>query len=183
MTFRSFVFVILASLIAFASPASAKTKEKKTPKKQTTRTWKTVVDYVLKNGGDDSIHASAAKALGYDSEEVPAKSLGLDPEKSKDGRDHSIFVVYEKGAKGDLIPKEIVLGSIRVTGADSEKRLDSYRIRMALNGNVLRGMKASGIVGEVTQESLLPESKELVQLFNRESDFYLKEIELSKLAQ
>src|SRR3989338_3800002 len=122
MTFRSFVFVLLASLIAFASPASAKPKEKAKPaKKQVARTWKVLVDYVLKNGGEDSIKAPSARTLGYDSNEVFAKSLGLDQDKSKDNRDHSVFVVYEKGAKGDLIPKEIVLGNIRVTGGESDK--------------------------------------------------------------
>ena len=110
-----------------------------------------------------------------------AKSLGLDQDKSSDGREHTIFVVYGKDGKGVLIPKEVVLGSIRVTGDDSEKRLDSYRIRMSLEGTIIRGMHASGIVGEVTQESLLPESPELLSVFKKEKELQLNIIDLKTL--
>lgn len=174
-------FVFLAPLAVHAAPAPA--KEKKAPAKQAVRTWKTIVDYVLKKGGEDSIHASAAQALGFDAKELAAKSLGLDQEKSKDGRDHSVFIVYEKDPKGEVIPKEIVLGSIRVTGSDSEKRLDTYRIRMTLDGKVIQGMHATGIIGEVTQESLTADSKELSLLQKKERDFYLKDVDLSTLTQ
>lgn len=182
MTFRSFVFVLLASLIAFASPASAKPKEKSKPaKKQVARTWKVLVDYVLKNGGEDSIKAPSARTLGYDSNEVFAKSLGLDQDKSKDGREHTIFIIYEKDDKGTLTPKEIVIGSIRVTGGESDKHVDSYRIRMTLDGTVIQGMHASGIVGEVVQESLSPDSKVLQSVFNKEKELQLNEIDLKTL--
>lgn len=181
---RTLILVILATLIGVAAPISAKDKaEKKKPAKQAARTWNTIVDYVLKKGGEDSIHASAAQALGYESKEVPAKSLGLDPEKSKDGRDRGIFIVYNKSEKGDLIPKEIVLGSILVKEENSVKEIDSYRIRMALDGTLIRGMHAAGIVGQVVQQSLPSDSKELLSLYKKESVFYLKEVDLGKLTQ
>jgi hypothetical protein len=182
MTSRIFAFVLMAAVIGFASPASAKPKEKTKPaKKQVARTWKVLVDYVLKNGGEDSIKAPSAHTLGYDSNEVFAKSLGLDQDKSKDGYEHTIFIVYEKDAKGTLTPKEMVLGSIRVTGDESEKRIDSYRIRMTLDGTVIQGMHASGIVGEVVQESLPPDSKELLSVFKKEKELHLNEIDLATL--
>ena len=172
----------MAAVIGLASPASAKPKEKKKPaNKQVARTWKVLIDHVFKHGGEDSIKTPTSRTLGYDSNEVFAKSLGLDQDKSSDGREHTIFVVYGKDGKGVLIPKEVVLGSIRVTGDDSEKRLDSYRIRMSLEGTIIRGMHASGIVGEVTQESLLPESPELLSVFKKEKELQLNIIDLKTL--
>jgi hypothetical protein len=173
--------VLLAPLAVHAAPAPA--KEKKAPAKQAVRTWKSMVDYVMKNGGDDSIKAPSAETLGYASKEVFAKSLGLDQEKSKDGREHTIFVIHEKSAKGELTPKEIVLGSIRVTGHESEQRIDSYRIRMTLDGKLIQGMHATGIVGEVVQQTLPPDSKELLGVFKKESDLQLKEIDLATLTK
>lgn len=174
----------MVAMIGFASPASAKSKEKRKPaKKQVARTWGVLVDYVMKKGGEDSIKAPSARTLGYDSNEVFAKSLGLDQDKSKDGREHTIFIVFEKDAKGVLIPQEIVLGSIRVTGDESEKRIDSYRIRTSLEGTIIRGMHASGFVGEVIQESLLPDSPELISIFKKEKELQLNVIDLTTLTQ
>lgn len=182
MSPRTLILVILAAVIGFASPAVAKAKtEKKKPAKQAARTWKILIDHVLKNGGEDSIRSPSARTLGYDSNEVFAKSMGLDQDKSQDGREHTIFIIYEKDPEGELIPKEIVLGSIRITGGESDKRIDSHRIRMTLEGALIRGMHASGMVGEVIQEALLPDSKELQAVFKKESDLNLKEIDLAKL--
>lgn len=179
---RILSFVIMAAIIGFASPASAKDKEKKKPaKEQSARSWKMMVDYVLKNGGEDSIKAPSAHTLGYDSDEVFAKSLGLDSDKSKDGRDHSIFIIYTKDEKGTVIPKEIVLGNILVKEANSIKEIDSYRIRMTLNGTLIKGMRATGIVGEVVHQSLGPDSKELKSWHKQESDFHLKIVDLAKM--
>ena len=183
MPLPTLAFVVIAAVTASSAPAPAKPKEKAKAVKPAARTWKTLVDYVMKNGGEDSIKAPSAHTLGYSSNEVFAKSLGLDQDKSKDGREHTIFVIYNQGEKGSLVPEEIVLGSIRVTGNESMKRIDSYRIRMTLDGKVLQGMHASGIVGEVVQESLPPESQELLSIFAKERDFHLKEVDLSKLTQ
>lgn len=182
MSSRTLILVILATLIGIVSPALAKEKTgKKNPAKQTARTWKILIDHVLKNGGEDSIRSPSARTLGYDSNEVFAKSMGLDQDKSKDGREHTIFIIYEKDSKSELIPKEIVLGSILVAGGESDKRIDSYRIRMTLEGALIRGMHASGMVGEVIQEALPPDSKELQAVFKKESNLNLKEIDLAKL--
>lgn len=171
----------MAAVIGFASPASAKPKEKSKAGKKVTRTWKTLVDYVLKNGGEDSIKAPSAHTLGYDSDEIFAKSLGLDSDKSKDGRDHSIFIIYAKDETGTVTPKEIVLGNILIKEANSIKEIDSYRIRMTLNGTLIKGMHATGIVGEVVQQSLGPDSKELQAMHKQESDFHLKTVDLAKM--
>lgn len=177
---RLFALGVFALLIALGSPASS--KEKKKAAKQA-RTWKTVVDYVFKNGDEDSIKAPASRTLGYDSDEVSAKSLGIDDDKSKDGRDHSIFVVYAKDTAGISIPKEIVLGVIRVKGTESKKEIDGYEIRMSLDGGPIRGMHAKGVVGHVVQQTLPPDSKELLSMFKKESALYLKEIELAQLTR
>lgn len=181
MPLRTISLIFLTAFIAFGSPASA--KEKKKPAKQSARTWKNVVDYVFKNGGDDSIKAPASRTLGYDSDEVFAKSLGLDADKSKDGREHDIFVIYEKEGTDTLIPKEIVIGSIRITEVDSKKKIDSYRIRMSLDGTLIQGMHATGAAGHVVQQALPPDSKELLTVFKNESNLNLKELDLAKLTR
>lgn len=178
MTPQTLTFIILAAVFAGVSPASA--KEKKKPAKQA-RTWKTVVDYVWKNGGEDSIKAPTSRTLGYESDEVFAKSLGLDANKSKDGREHTIFVVIGKNESEEAVPKEIVLGSILITDVDSKKSVDSFRIRTTLDGTVIQGMHATGIAGHVVQKSLPADSKELKNIFKKESDLALKDIDLSRL--
>ncbi len=178
---RTLTLVILASLIALAPPVFA--AEKKKPTKQATRTWKTVVDYVFKNGGEDSIKAPASRTLGYDSDEIFAKSLGLDADKSKDGREHDIFVIYEKDGGAASIPKEIVIGNMSVTDVGSNKKIDSYRIRISLDGAVIQGMHATGLAGHVIQRALPPDSKELLTVFKNESNLNLKELDFSKLTQ
>lgn len=178
---RTLSLVALASLLAFGSPVSA--KEKKKPAKQAARTWKTVVDYVFKNGDEDPVMAPASRTIGYDSDEVNARSLGIDQAKSKDGRDHSIFITYEKDGAGTSIPKEIVLGSIHVKESDSKKEIDSYRMRMSLDGGLISGMHATGIVGQVVQQALPADSKELLAVFKKECGLYLREIDLSQLTK
>ena len=179
MSPQTLTFIILATLIAAPPPASA--KEKKKPVKPVVRTWKTVVDYVLKNGGEDSIKAPASRTLGYESDEITALSLGLDAEKSKDGREHTIFVVYEKTGTDAATPKEIVLGSIHITSVDSKKHVDSYRIRLKLDGTLIGGMHATGAVGHVVQEAMSSDSKVLLSVFKNESNLSLKEIDLAQL--
>lgn len=171
----------LAALVTFGSPSAAKEQTK--PAKQTARTWKSIVEYVLKNGGEDSIKSPSARTLGYNSDEVFAKSLGLDQDKSKDGREHNIFVIYEKNETGTLTPKEIVLGSIRVTTVDSKKRVDSYRMRTSLDGVLIRGMHASGVAGHVVQEALPADSKALQAVFKAERQLNLKDLDLATLTQ
>lgn len=178
---RTLTFVILAAALAAGSPLSAKEKSK--PAKKAARTWQTVVDYVFKNGDEDSFKAPATRTLGYDVDEVFAKSMGLDEDKSKDGRDHSIFVVYDKDEAGVAKPKEIIFGSILVKETESAKEIDSYEIRATLAGSIIRGMRAKGIVGQVVQTALPPESKELLAFYKKESAFYLKEIDLAQLTK
>ncbi|MDD5304595.1 MAG: hypothetical protein PHS14_15980 [Elusimicrobia bacterium] len=176
---RTFTLVILAALLAFGSPASA--KEKKKPAKQAARTWKTVVEYVFKNGTDWPIKAPSSRTLGYGSDEVLAKGLSIADDKSKDGKEHSVCITYEIDAKGVQRPKEIDLGTMLVKETSGQKEIEAFRMRMSLDGTLLGAMHATGIVGHVKQLALMPDSKEIRAVFNSERDLYLKQIELAQL--
>lgn len=165
-----------------AAPVKA-AKEKKKAAKQAARTWVTLVDYVLKNGGEDSLKAPATRTLGYDSDEIFAKSMGIDNDKSKNGLDHSIYIITDKSDSGISNPKEIVLTTTRVKERDSQKEIDGFEIRMTLAGVPIRGLRATGIVGHVIQQALPPDSKELISVHRNESSFYLKDIDLAKLTK
>lgn len=180
---RILSFVIMAAIIGFAPHASAKPKERPKAAKKVTRTWKTLIDHVAKNGDEDPIQGSTARTLGYDSDDVYAKSLGIDADKSKDNREHGIYVLGEKDKSGALIPKEIVLGAISIKEIGAQKEIDSYRVRMSLDGKIIRGMRATGIVGNVVHEILPNDSKALLSVYKAESSLYLKEIELSQLTK
>lgn len=138
-------------------------------------------EYVLNNGGADSIKAPSARNLGYSSDQMPAYSLGVDLPQSKDGQEHSIYVIYEKSSNGAPKPKEIVLDVIRVTETASHKELDAYNLRISLTGKLIKGLHAYGIVGDVMQKPIAGDSRELKTIFAKESDFYLKEVELTQL--
>jgi hypothetical protein len=178
---RNIPLIILAALFAFAAPASAKNKPKAA--KQSARTWKMIIDHVLKNGDEDPIQGATARTLGYDSDDVYAKSLGINKDRSKDNREHGVYVVCDKDKAGTPVPKEIVLGRISVKEVSSQKEIDSYRIRMSLDGKVIRGMHATGIVGHIIQEALQKDSKTLLAVYEAESSLDLKEVELAQLTK
>jgi len=173
----------MAAVIGFASPASAKPKEKAKAGKKVTRTWKTLIDHVAKNGDEDPIQGSTARTLGYDSDDVYAKSLGIDADKSRDNREHGIYVIGEKDKSGALIPKEIVLGAASLKEIGAQKEIESYRVRMSLDGKIIRGMRASGIVGSIVHEVLPNDSKTLLSVYKAESSLYLRDIEISQLTK
>jgi hypothetical protein len=181
MSPRILLLATLTILFAFGSPVSA--KEKKKPAKQAARTWKTVADYVVKNGDEDSIKAPTARNIGYASDAIDTISLGIESEKSKDGREHNFEVVYEKDEKKVLKPKEIIIGTMLVKEAESKKEIDGYEIRLSLDGTPIRGMHATGIVGHVIQQVLPPDSKDLLIVLKAESALYLKEIDLAQLTK
>jgi hypothetical protein len=180
---RTASLLIFAALMAIAPPAYAKSKEKIKTAKKEARTWKVLVDHVVKNGDEDPIQGSTARTLGYDSDDVYAKSLGIDADKSKDNREHGIYVIGKLDKSGTLIPEEIVLGAISIKEVGSKKEIDSYRVRMSLDGKIIRGMHATGTVGNVVHEILPNGSKELSSVYKAESSLYLKEIELSQLTK
>lgn len=181
MTPRTLTFVILTALVAFGSPLSA--KDKKKSEKSSARTWKTLIDHVVKNGDEDPIQGSTARTLGYESDYVYAKSMGIDTEKSTDNREHGVYVVCDKNKSGALIPKEIVLGAISVKETGSEKVIDGFRVRMSLDGKVIRGMHATGVVGHVVHEILQKDSKTLLSVYKAESSLYLNKIDLAQLTK
>lgn len=171
----------MAAVIGSASPASAKPKEKAKAAQKATRTWKSVVDYVFKNGADWPIKAPSSRTLGYGSDEVPAKGLSIDDDKSKDGKEHSICVVYEVDEKGISRPKGIDIGTMLVKEVAPGTEIDGYQIRMSLDGTPISAMHATGIVGQVRQVALPPDAKEIKALFAAESSLYLKDIDLKQL--
>lgn len=171
--------LLFAVLLLSTSVATAKPPKKSSPKKA--KTWAMLVNHVLANGKEWPMKAPSTKTLGYESDLVPAKSLGIDQEKSKDNREHNIYVVYEKDAKGTPQAKEIVLANIRVVEKDGKESIDAYRARAKLDGTLIRGMHSTGIVGEVTQTPLDGESNELKSVFAAEKDIYLKNTDWSLL--
>lgn len=178
---RALAFIFLSAMIGFAAPASAKPKEKAKAVKKTARTWKTVVDHVFKNGADWPIKAPSSRTLGYESDEVPAKGLSIDDDKSKDGKEHSICVVYAVDEKGVSRPTGIDIGTMLVKEIASGTEIDGYQIRMSLDGTPISAMHATGIVGKVKQVALSPEAKEIKALFAAESALYLKDVDLKQL--
>jgi hypothetical protein len=181
MLSRNIPLIILAALFAFAAPVSAKGKKKSA--KQTPLTWRTLADYVVRNGDKDSIKAPTARNIGYESDVIDTISLGIEDAKSKDGREHNFEVVYEKDVKGALKPKEIIIGTMLVKVVQSNKEIDGYEIRLSLDGSPIRGMHATGIVGHVVQQTLKADSKELLTVLKSESTLYLKEIDLAQLTK
>lgn len=173
--------VVLASLLACnAAAADAKKPAKKSaPKKE--KTWSMLIDHVMKKGGEWPMKAPSTRTLGYDSDLVAAKSLGIDQEKSADNREHNVFVVYEADEKGKLRAKEVVLANIRVIEKDGKEVIDAYRARAKLDGTLIRGMHSTGAVGEVIQTPLPPESQELKSVFGTEKELYLKKMDWSQL--
>ncbi|MBI5246605.1 MAG: hypothetical protein HY923_05445 [Elusimicrobia bacterium] len=180
------VLLLLSSTFASAKPQAvspASAKDSKKPAKQAARTWKTVIDYVMKNGADDAIIASAARTIGYGSDAVDSKALCIEDDKSKDGWEHDIDIVYEKDDKGIIKPKELVIGTIKVKTSGENQEIESYRIRVSLDGSPIRGMRATGLVGHVVQTPLPGDSPELLRIFKKESSLYLREIELTSLTK
>lgn len=178
---RILSFVLIAAVIGFASPASAKPKEKAKAVKKISRTWKSVADYVFQNGAEWPIKAPSSRTLGYGLDEVPAKGLSVDDDKSKDGKEHSICVVYEVDEKGVSRPKGIDIGTMLVKEIAAGTEIDGYQIRMSLDGTPISAMHATGIVGKVRQVALPPDAKEIKALFAAESAFYLKDVDLKQL--
>lgn len=176
---RTITLILLAALIAAAPPVSA--KEKKKSVKQASRTWKTIVDYVFKNGTEWPIKAPTSRTLGYDLDEVKAKGLSIDDDKSKDGKEHSICIVYVVDEKGVSRPEGIDIGTMLVKEIGSTQEINGYQIRMSLDGAPISGMHATGLVGQVKQVALKPDSNEIKGVLAAETDLYLKTIMLSQL--
>jgi hypothetical protein len=175
------ILILLSSLIAFAPSVAA--KEKKKAAKQAARTWRSLAEYVVKNGDKDSIKAPTARNIGYESDVIETLSLGIEDDKSKDGQEHNFEVVYAKDADGVVIPKEIIIGTMLVKEVESVKVIDGYEIRLSLDGKPIRGMHATGKVGHVVQQVLPPDSKDLLNVLKSEGTLYLKEINLSQLTK
>lgn len=184
---RMLAFVLMATIIGSASPASAKpsskSKEKKTPEKVAARTWKAVAEFVLKNGVEHPIKAPASRTLGYDSDEVAAKLLRIKTAASKDKKEHSVSVTYASEEKGNLRPKEVVLGVIFVEVVPSGQQIDSFRLRLDLNGKLISVMHSTGIVGQVLQKSLATDSPEANAVYKAESTLHLETHPLDKLTR
>lgn len=171
--------LFLASILLFTG-ASAQPPAKKEPA-PSVKTWARLTEHVLSRGGEWPVKAPASRTLGYDSDSVPAKSLGIDQENSKDDREHNIAVVYDLDGKGVPRAREIVLANIRVKEIEGKEHVDGYRIRLKLNGSVIRGMRAVGEVGKVVQTPLTAESSELKGVYRAERDLYLGRLDWARL--
>lgn len=178
---RIFSFVPLVFLMVVSPAFGAKSGNVKKASPPKTKKWAKLIDHVLAKGKEWPIKAPAARTLGFNSDSVPAKSLGVDQEKSADNKEHNVFIVYETDAKGKLIAKEVVLANIRVIERSGKEEIEGYRIRSSLDGRLIQGMHAAGIVGDVVQTPLSAESSELKSVFNSERDLYLKKLDWNQL--
>jgi RNase P/RNase MRP subunit p29 len=181
MTPRTLSFAVLATLLAFGSPTFAKDKPK--PMKDSGRTWKTVAEHVLKNGAESTLKAPSSRMLGFDSDAVPAKALRIKSGVSKDKKEHAVHVTFDKNEKGKLIPKDIILGVTLVNETPSGKTVEGYKIRVKLDGSIVSVMRAGGIVGEVKQTMVAPDSEEALTVYKSESTLHLKDNKLEQLTQ
>lgn len=138
----------------------------------------------MQNGFEWAIKAPASRTLGYSLDSVAAKVLRIKSSDSKDGREHSVFIVYDSTGTGGIPhPREIVLGSIRIKEANSVKAIKSCRLRLNLDGHSISAMRAEGIVGKVKQQALSVESAEVKGLLEIERKLFLRDIELSQLTK
>lgn len=175
-------FPLFLTLVLIAGPALAGPKPSNKPAapKKAARTWSSMVDHVMANGGNDSEKAPASRTLGFDADTVPTKGLYIDQDDSPDKREHSISVVYDT-IDGKLRPKEIVLERMKVLEKDKVQEIASNRIRVDLNGKAIQGMAADGVVGKVRQRPLAADSPEAKKFLADETSFWLKQVDLSKL--
>lgn len=174
----------MVAVIGFASPASAKPKEKKkAEKEQAPRTWKMVAEHVLKNGSEHPIKAPSSRTLGYDSDEVAAKTLRIKSSASNDKKEHSIRVTYRLSEKGAQVPNDLVLGTTFVETVPEGKKIDASGLRITTDGRIVSAMRATGVVGEVEQKVLAPDSPEAKEAYRIESLLLLKSIKLEQLTQ
>ena len=178
MTLR-FLAVVVTMLLSVGPAHSAKPAAKAA----SVRTWKTLIDHMLANGSVDYIKAPTSRTLGFDSDKVEVKGLYLKSGDSSDGREHSFEVVYDMTDKKVVLPREIVIARIRITEKNPIKDIDANRLRLSLDGNPIKGMHASGIVGKVKQVALNGDSLEAKEFLAAERKFWLKEVDLAKLVQ
>lgn len=182
MPLRFALAFVFCAPFTYAAPSPVPAKPK--AKAISERTWQTLTKHVMENGIELPIKAPACRTLGYDSDSVPAKALRLKSANSKDGREHAVYIVYDLTEKKDILrPREIVVGSIRVEEKDSVKDIQSYRVRLNLNGHPISAMRADGIVGKVKQQPLSIGSKEAKKLLATEKKFFLEDVDLSQLTQ
>jgi hypothetical protein len=170
MSPRILSVIFFAAALAFGSPASA-------------RTWKTVADYVLKNGAENAIKAPSSRLLGFDSDAVPARSMRIKSTASKDKKEHAVHIAYTKDDNGALTPNDVVLTSTLVSEKAGVKSVEGYKIRAAFDGRIISVMRAAGVVGEVEQSSVPIDSKDALALYKSESKVYLKDNKLEQLTK
>lgn len=120
--------------------------------------------------------------MGFDSHLVDTRGLYLKAADAKDGREHS-FVVYELTDKKDMLPREILLGRIRVKDQNSVKEIDTMRLRLSLDGKPIKGMHAAGVAGKVKHRSVPGDSAQAKEFLAAESKFWLTEVDLAKLVK
>lgn len=180
--FLSIAMILFVTVPANSANAPQPTK-KPIAEKKTVRTWKAVADYILKNGTANSIKAPMSRTLGYDSDEIPAKTLRIKSAESKDKKEHAIRVTYIVNEKGAVIPIDLLLGITLVEVIPEGRKIDGFGIRITPDGRIVSAMRATGIVGEVEQKALSVDSAEVQRVYNAESILHLKTINLEHLTQ
>lgn len=172
----------MAAMIGFASPAYAKPKEKKKPVKQTARTWKNVVDYVIANGSDRKLKAPTTKLLAFNSDEVETKALRYKSDDSPDKMSHAVYVISVE-QDGKPTPSEIILGNRISVTKDGVKSINDFLVRTDLTGKIISAATSKGPPGQVVENILAPDSAEAIAGYKAEQEIHLKKMAIQKLTQ
>lgn len=184
LRFVSALALCIALTNGLSAKESGKAESKSTEGKGApVRTWKILVDHMVKNGIHYATKAPSSRTMGFDSDIVNTWGLYLKAADAKDGREHSFVVVYDLTDKKVVRPREIILGRIRVTEQNAVKKIDTMRLRLSLNGDPIKGMHAAGVVGKVKQTAVAGDSRDAKEFLASEETFWMKEVDLRKLVR
>lgn len=130
-----------------------------------------LIERVGRLGADKRLNLKADGLLGY-SEEHATKKIFY-KQKSVDALNQDrIQLVYTSGNNGELVPKDIIVGNIRVDYRKDERVIDAMDFRCDLNGKLLSAMTAKGVVGRVKQEALSIDDPKVQSDFRKQLRYF-----------
>lgn len=176
---RGHEYLLPCLLIAVSFAHAA--KPQKTAKQRTT--LKTIAEFVLKNGVDQTISPPLSTNLGLAPDEIPTKALRHKSSASPDKRIHGFYVLYESDGKGNLTPTGIVLSNALVTKKNDSKFVQGFDARVDMDGKLLAAVHSSGPAGDVEQTKLAVDSKEAIAAYTEEKKLFLDRTDYKKLSK
>ncbi len=172
---RSLIAAALALVVALpvsaASDKSAKSKS---------RTLKSLIELALSDGKSVDCDPDTVKELGFDSTAITdgvikTKAISYKQTVTPDKQKHIFSVVYKPGVDGSADAPLSLMWASFATRHEGDKILAEGRIfRATLSGKLESAVSISGVVGEVTNQTLSPDSPEIKKAFLHEIEFYRK---------